>query len=61
MSAVEIVTIVSAITFVLSVATSAFISGTKWGQVDTEVKSINQRLAKIEGMFTLTIRKDHEI
>lgn len=43
-------------TFVLSVGSSMFVAGTRWGRVETKMESMNDRLAKIEGMFTLRIR-----
>lgn len=51
------VTIISEIvTFILSIAVSAFIGGVRFGQIQGDVKSINERLARIEGMFTLRLR-----
>lgn len=38
----------------VSVLVSVFVAGTKWGSVNTEMRYMNDRLAKIEGMFTLT-------
>jgi hypothetical protein len=48
--------IISSATFVCSMGSAMFIAGMKWGRVNTQVDSINQRLAKIEGMFTLTLK-----
>lgn len=46
------------VTIVGSIVSSAFIAGMRWGRVNENVISIDRRLAKIEGMFTLTL-KDH--
>jgi hypothetical protein len=50
---------IGAATFVLSISASAFISGTRWGRVETDMRSMNDRLAKIEGMFTLVYKDPH--
>jgi hypothetical protein len=60
MNADLIVTLVTAaITFVASITTSAFIAGSRWGTISQEMRSMNDRLSRIEGMFTLTV-KDRE-
>lgn len=41
---------------VASVTTSAFISGTRWGAMQSDMRVMADRLAKIEGMFTLRLR-----
>lgn len=38
----------------VSLLVSVFVAGSRWGQVNTEMRYMNDRLAKIEGMFTLT-------
>lgn len=43
-------------TVILSLAGSAFIAGTRWGRIETEIRAMSDRLAKIEGMFTLRLR-----
>lgn len=61
--------IIDVITVVLSVCISMFVSGTRWGRVETslrdlqldrvrqsDVTALRDRLSKIEGMFTLTLR-----
>ena len=61
--------IIDVITIVLSVCVSMFVSGTRWGRVETslrdlqldrvrqsDVTALRDRLSKIEGMFTLTLR-----
>jgi hypothetical protein len=64
--------IIAGITFIVSVMTSAFIAGTRWGRVQadvtsmksqldqsatkTDVQSTAERLARIEGMFELRLR-----
>lgn len=66
-TAVEIM--ISVITIVVSVCTSMFVSGTRWGRVETsladlekdrvrtaDITGLRDRLSRIEGMFTLTLR-----
>jgi hypothetical protein len=61
--------IIGAVTFVLSVSVSMFVSGTRWGRVETTLNDLQQdrvrqtdmmglrdRLSRIEGMFTLTLK-----
>ena len=61
--------IIDVITVVLSVCISMFVSGTRWGRVEaslrdlqldrvrqSDVTALRDRLSKIEGMFTLTLR-----
>lgn len=53
--------IIGVVTFVLSVGTSMFIAGQRWGEVRSELRYMNDRLAKIEGMYTLTpIGREHD-
>ena len=64
-----VMVIIGVVTFVLSVATSTFVSGTRWGRVETtlhdlqedrvrqsDITGLRDRLSRIEGMFTLTLR-----
>jgi len=48
--------IIGFVTIAASVTSSAFIAGMRWGRVREEITSIDRRLAKIEGMFTLTFK-----
>ena len=61
--------VIGVITFVMSVSVSMFISGTRWGRVETTMRDLQQdrvrqgditglrdRLSRIEGMFTLTLK-----
>lgn len=43
-------------TFVLSVGASMFVAGTRWGRVESKIETMADRLAKIEGMFTLRLK-----
>jgi hypothetical protein len=70
MNGATVINIVIGITtFVLSVSVSMFVSGTRWGRVETIMNDLQQdrvrqvdmmglrdRLSRIEGMFTLTLR-----
>ena len=49
-------TVIAAGSVVASVTVSAFISGTRWGVMQQELRQMADRLAKIEGMFTLRLR-----
>lgn len=64
--------IIGVITFVLSVSGSMFVSGTRWGRVEStlndlqrdrvrqsDITGLRERLSRIEGMFTLSL-KDSE-
>lgn len=53
MTGSDIQALVDAVTFIMSVGVSAFISGTHWGEIRSKMNTIDTRLAKIEGMFTL--------
>lgn len=48
--------IISAITVLISVCSSMFVAGSRWGRVEGDMRSMSDRLAKIEGMFTLRLR-----
>lgn len=41
---------------VLSVCCSTFVAGSRWGRIEGDMRSMSDRLAKIEGMFTLQLR-----
>jgi hypothetical protein len=57
MNADLVVTLITAgITFLASIGTSAFIAGSRWGTISQEMRSVNDRLSRIEGMFTLTLK-----
>lgn len=56
-------------TFILSVSVSMFVSGTRWGRVESslndlqrdrvrqsDITAVRDRLSRIEGMFTLKIK-----
>ena len=71
MSATAIQVLISVVTFVLSVCVSMFVSGTRWGRVETtlrdlqtdrvrqgDITGLRDRLSRIEGMFTLTFKGD---
>ena len=53
-------TVIAAGSVVASVTVSAFISGTRWGTMQQEMRGMADRLAKIEGMFTLRLRDGQE-
>lgn len=45
-------------TVIVSICMSVFVAGSKWGRVETKIEYMSDRLAKIEGMFTLRVRND---
>ena len=68
-SGTTLTVVIDAIAFVISVATSMFVSGTRWGRVETslndlqldrvrksDLEGISNRLSRLEGMFTLTLK-----
>lgn len=73
MTATDWQLVIGAITFVLSVSVSAFISGSKWGMVTTkldvmekqqakaattdDLHSMDNRLARIEGLFEMKLKE----
>lgn len=73
MNAITTQTIIGIATFIVSVAVSMFVSGTRWGRVESslrdlqsdrvrqsDITGLRDRLSRIEGMFTLTLKDgDH--
>lgn len=57
MSPAIVEAVIGVCTVVLSVTGSAFVAGTRWGRVESEMKDMATRLAKIEAMFTLTLKE----
>ena len=49
-------TVIAAGGVIASITVSAFISGTRWGAIQQDMRSMSDRMAKIEGMFTLKLR-----
>ena len=49
--------IIGSATLVLSITGSAFIAGTRWSRIESDIHSMSDRLAKIEGMFTLQLKQ----
>jgi hypothetical protein len=69
LNATVISLLIGVVTFILSVSVSMFVSGTRWGRVETIMNDLQQdrvrqtdmmglrdRLSRIEGMFTLTLK-----
>jgi hypothetical protein len=42
--------------FICSICGAMFVAGMRWGQVTGDIRNMSDRLAKIEGMFTLRLR-----
>lgn len=45
--------IISGVTFFASMGGAMFVAGMRWGRIGEEIRSIDRRLANIEGMFTM--------
>jgi hypothetical protein len=55
-SALVLQSVIAAGGVIASITVSAFISGTRWGAIQQDVRGMADRLAKIEGMFTLRLK-----
>lgn len=42
---------------VVAICGAMFVAGSRWGRIEGDIHSISDRLAKIEGMFTLKLRE----
>jgi hypothetical protein len=49
--------LISVCSFIASVGASAFIAGIGWGKVQGDIKSLNEKVARIEGMFTMRLKE----
>ena len=59
-TALVIQTVIAGGGVIASVVVSAFVSGTRWGRVEQDMRGMSDRLARIEGMFTLKLKDgDH--
>lgn len=56
MSPVSLEILISAVGVIMSICCSMFVAGSRWGRVEGDMRSMSDRLAKIEGMFTLKLR-----
>lgn len=56
MSPVSLEILISAVGVIVSICCSMFVAGSRWGRVEGDMRSMSDRLAKIEGMFTLKLR-----
>ena len=65
----SITVIIGIVTFLVSVSASMFLSGSRWGRVETslrdlqtdrvrqsDINALRERLSRIEGMFTLSLK-----
>lgn len=60
MSPVSLEILIAAIGVIMSICCSTFVAGSRWGRIEGDMRSMSDRLAKIEGMFTLKLRGDGE-
>ncbi len=58
MSTVSIEVIIALVGVLISILSSVYASGKRNGIIESKMDYMNDRLAKIEGMFTLTIRQE---
>lgn len=56
MTPVTVSILIAAIGVVVSVCSAMFVAGSRWGRVEGDMRSMSDRLAKIEGMFTLQLK-----
>lgn len=61
MSQTAMTIVIATVGVLLSVLSSSFLSGMRWGEVRSEMRYMNDRLAKIEGMFTLTPKEQERM
>lgn len=52
--------IISLIGVIASITVTVFLTGMRWGKVESKIEFMSDRLAKIEGMFTLRLNQDKE-
>lgn len=58
MTPVDLEILIAAIGVVVSICCSMFVAGSRWGRIEGDMRSMSDRLAKIEGMFTLQLKHD---
>lgn len=58
MTPVSLEILIASAGFILSICCSMFVAGSRWGRIEGDMRSMSDRLAKIEGMFTLKLRQD---
>jgi hypothetical protein len=58
MSSTNASLIIAAIGVVISICSSMFVAGSRWGRVEGDMRNMSDRLARIEGMFTLQLKAD---
>jgi hypothetical protein len=47
--------LIAGVGVIISICSSVFVAGARWGRVEGDMRSMSDRLAKIEGMFTLKL------
>lgn len=60
MSQTTIDILIGAATFVLSVGTSLFVAGTRYGEMKSDMKSLQKDISEIKGMFVLRLRDSND-
>lgn len=56
MGPVQVEVLIGVLTLILSVSASMFVAGSRWGRIEGDMRNMSDRLARIEGMFTLQLK-----
>lgn len=59
-TAIVIEIIIGSVTIAVSLIGSAFIAGNRWGRIESDIRSISERIARIEVLFTLRLRRNND-
>lgn len=60
MSPTALSLVIAAVGVLVSVCSSMFVAGSRWGRIEGDMRGMSERLARIEGMFTLKLREPDE-
>lgn len=60
MNPVSLEIVIAAVGVIVSICSSMFVAGSRWGRIEGDMRSMSDRLAKIEGMFSLRLRDSDE-
>jgi len=56
MSSTTLSIVIAGVGVIVSICSSMFVAGSRWGRIEGDMRSMTDRLARIEGMFTLVPR-----
>jgi len=60
MSPTSLSILIAVVGVVVSICSSMFVAGSRWGRIEGDMRGMSERLARIEGMFTLKLREPDE-